>query len=266
MAAIDVLDPFNFGQTIINTANTGGFGTGADVQLGGTNITDPNDTTLIKVQASRRAAFAAGNIDAGDGTVGVLGQSGGSARAIGVAGQSSTGAGVYGIATDENSSGRGIGVVGRAMGGVAVESNAVEEVIREPVGVLGHSSNGPGVRGHGGPLLPIPQGSLTFSVVAAPGGVFSSGQLQDQVSPPASTPQAVSLDALPQLRLVPSAAGKLPTHARIGDLFMALAPSDPTGAGPVAAALFICTTFDGVTPLWQRVALGPPASGGARIP
>jgi hypothetical protein len=264
MAAINVLDPFNFGQTIVNIAGVGGSGTGADVKLGKDNVPDLNDTTYIFVRALSHAVFAAENTDPGDGTVGVLGKSDASTRAIGVAGQSSTGAGVYGIATDENSSGRGIGVVGRAMGGVAVETEPVENIVGEPTGVLGHSINGPGVRGHGGPLLTLPKVNLP-PVVADPGGVFSSGQLQDQVSPPATTPQAVSLDALPQLRLVPSAAGILPTHAQIGDLFMALAPSDPTGAGPVAAALFICTTFVGVTPVWQRVALGSPVSGGVRI-
>src|SRR5215472_9905485 len=99
MAAIDVLDPFNFGQTIINVAGNGGIGTGADLKLGKDNTSDLNDTTSVGVRALSHAAFAAENTDPGDGTVGVLGKSDASTRAIGVAGQSSTGAGVYGIAT-----------------------------------------------------------------------------------------------------------------------------------------------------------------------
>jgi hypothetical protein len=47
MGAIDIQDPCNFGQELINTAGPGGLSTGADVQLGEDNIPEENDTTLL---------------------------------------------------------------------------------------------------------------------------------------------------------------------------------------------------------------------------
>jgi hypothetical protein len=63
---------------------------------------------------------------------------------------------MLGLATDENSEARGIGIVGRSVGGEAAEAQPVEDVMALPIGVLGQSALGTGVRGHGGPLLPIP--------------------------------------------------------------------------------------------------------------
>ena len=63
---------------------------------------------------------------------------------------------MLGLATDESSQSRGIGVVGRSVGGEATEAQPVEDVMASPIGILGQSALGTGVRGHGGPLLPIP--------------------------------------------------------------------------------------------------------------
>jgi hypothetical protein len=126
--------------------------------------------------------------------VGVFGRTNGSTRSIGVAGESQTGCGVYGITTD----GTTIGVAGRSMGAVAVETDPLEKVVGEPVGVLGHSTIGPGVRGHGGQLATLPQNSpLPPAADAAPGGVFSSGRLQAVAIPEAGFggAQNLSLDA-----------------------------------------------------------------------
>jgi len=129
----------------------------------------------------------------------------------------------------ENSKGLGIGVVGRSMGGLAVEPDAVEKMVGEPVGVLGHSMR------------------------------------TDQAFGVAEGRYALFRKALPQLRLIPSAALRLPTKAKICDLFIALVPADPTGAGPEAAALFICTRFFEGTPFWQQVQLGLLVAGGSRL-
>jgi hypothetical protein len=63
---------------------------------------------------------------------------------------------MLGLATDENTQSRGIGVVGRSVGGEATEAQPVEDVMASPIGILGQSALGTGMRGHGGPLLPIP--------------------------------------------------------------------------------------------------------------
>jgi hypothetical protein len=257
-------DPFKFGirpgeTSWVNVKDVGGTSTGADVQLGMGNSADPNDATVVTTPAPKNAALAGQNSDPGDGVVGVFGRSKGATRSIGVAGESETGCGVYGIAT-----GGTIGVAGRCMGGVAVEDAPLEKVVGQPIGVLGHSTNGPGVRGHGGPLLKLPpQSPPPPPVQAAQGGIFSSGQIQDLVIPGAQFPQDLSRDPLPQLRLVPSAKPILPSIAEIGDFFLVYLENPLAGGG--AAQLWICTDIKGTTPQWQEVLMGPPKAGGLVI-
>jgi kumamolisin len=230
------------------------------------------DVTLINTAVGYNATFASDNIYTGEGSIGLYGRSRGANFSIGVMGQSSKGCAVYGLATDENPNtppnqlSHGIGVVGRSMGGVAPEEVSVEQIMAEPIGVLGHSTNGPGVRGHGGPLLTLTQaGPVTSSVQAQPGGVFSSGQLQDQTIPATNVTQEVSLDSTPQLRLVPSTAGKLPANATIGDFFLAYSPQ-PVGNDPSGTAqLYLCTHFLGNVPQWQQVQLGGTIAGGTAL-
>lgn len=137
------------------------------------------------------------------------------------------------------------------MGGVAVEDVPLEEVLNDAIGVLGHSVRGPGVRGHGGPLRTLTQETPLPPVEASPGGVFSSGQLQDTEIPEAQASEQMSLDSLPQLRLVPSMRVFLPERGQIGDFFLAFL-RDPLGA-----QLWICTDIRGTTPEWQKVQLEP---------
>src|SRR5262250_855021 len=61
---------------------------------------------------------------------------------------------------------------------------------------------------------PSPQGTSPFAKGIPVPTIYTGTQL-------------VSLDALPQLRLIPSAALRLPTKAQIGDLFMALNANRP---------------------------------------
>ena len=129
----------------------------------------------------------------------------------------------------ENSKGLGIGVVGRSMGGLAVEPDAVEKMVGEPVGVLGHSMR------------------------------------TDQAFGVAEGRYALFRKALPQLRLIPSVASVLPTKAQMGDLFMAILPASVTHGGPRTGALFICTSFVDGTPIWQQVQLGPAITGGSPL-
>jgi hypothetical protein len=256
---------------------------------------------------------------------------------IGVLGQSSKGCGIYGLATDENpltfpvgtdrQPSHGIGVVGRSIGGAAAEGSSppessspgqlgfsVEQMMGQTtqgpgpaggavqndgaIGVLGHSLNGPGVRGHGGPLLltlvtptdpgtpPVPEvpvpfeiGGLNLSVNVVtinPGGVFSSGRREyipvnsNNLSAKGLNPdllqQEVSPDSFPQLRLAPSIGPKLPEIGRIGDLFMQLG----TNANDQAAAqLWICTGYSSEFPtlvMWSPVTMGAPLEGGRTPP
>jgi hypothetical protein len=145
------------------------------------------------------------------------------------------------------------------MGGVATETLPLEQVLGEPVGVLGHSAFGPGVRGHGGQLLKQPEAGTTFpGIEAAPGGVFSSGRLEDKglfTDPP----QTVSVDSRPQLRLVPSVGATLPLIAQVGDLFLVIPPSKRDQDAFPTARLFVCTALSpyasGAVPQWQGVLL-----------
>jgi kumamolisin len=242
--------------------------TGDNLIAGRTNGWNFGNCTYLVSISNNNAVLAADNYDTTSGGVGVYGRSRGSAWSIGVAGLSNTGCGMYGIAAAPIAGGKGIGVAGRALGGTATEYLPLEEVVGQPVGVLGHSAEGPGVRGHGGILLKQPQKGVTLpAALAAPGGVFSSGRLSDQqlgkggVQTPLET---FSLDSLPQLRLIPSTNNTLPTVGQIGDLFVVVpVHSDAT---PVAS-LFVCTAVHNTgAPRWQQVQLGPSLAGGVHIP
>ena len=111
--------------------------------------------------------------------------------------------------------------------------------MNEPIGVLGQSNGGTGVRGHAGPLIklgPCAPASMLAPVESGLGGVFSSGRLQDQVIPDATEAQTVSLDSLAQVRLTPSGNIILPRTANIGDFYLTLA-----GGNHNIALLFLCT-------------------------
>jgi hypothetical protein len=248
---------------------------------GNSTSSDSNgDPTIINTAVAYNSTFAADNIYTGPGSVGLYGRSRGMVWSIGVLGQSHNGCAIYGIATDLNPtplpSPNGIGVVGRSMGGVAMEQIPVEQVMNEPIGVLGHcESNGPGVLGHGGPLLlltfagPVP----LLPAPVQPGGVFSSGQRQFQpiLGASATAEQIVSLTPAPQLRLTSSVGATLPSSgAQIGDMFLQLQKvTTQTQTGELlehVAQLWICTRFIGNTPQWQSVEMGPVAVGGTAAP
>ncbi|MGC2638799.1 MAG: S53 family peptidase [Acidobacteriaceae bacterium] len=270
--ASDSFDSLDVGQ--YNTAdNFGGqYGPYGAINHGDGDGPDLyGDVTVLNTAVGYNATFAGDNIFTGEGSIGLYGRSRGSDFSIGVLGQSSTGAGLYGLATDENPSAspcepaHGIGVVGRSMGGLSPEGVSVERMVGEPIGVLGQSTTGPGVRGHGGPLFMPPAGPNTsLPVTASPGGVFSAGRLQKDVI--GTTTQQVSLDSLSQLRLVPTLAAKLPTVAQVGDLFLVFLPGAVgTADVPPGAALFLCTHFAGDVPQWQQVQLGTSLAGGSTI-
>jgi hypothetical protein len=258
MAQINPDDPFNFGQDLVNFAESGGIETGDDVELGNANLANENDSTYISVWAAGRAALVGHNLGAKN-TVGVYGYSEGSPGGIGVAGMSPDGVGVYGIVPDQKSTSHGIGVVGRAMNGIAAETDPIEVIVPQPVGVFGHSHYGPGVRGHSGPTGIAPQhGVEPAEVTVAPGGVFSSGRLQSGL--PRGISGQVSADPSPQLRLTPSIAHVLPTNALLGDLFMHVNADG-------YASLYLCTWIDEETgPLWQRLMVGENLAGGSVLP
>jgi kumamolisin len=243
----------------------GAKGTGDAIVAGRANTCNRYDSTYLLANSPNNATVAGYNF-APTG-VGVYGRSSGNTWSIGVGGVSGTGCGVYGIAAAPAAGAKGIGVAGRAMGGIATEYLPLEEVVGQPVGVLGHSAEGPGVRGHGGVLLKQPQAGVELPfAVAAPGGVFSSGRLSDQVlgkGSRKSLPETVSLDSLPQLRLIPSIKNTLPAVAQIGDLFLVV----PVHSDAVPnAQLYVCTaSYIGSAPQWQQVTLGTVLLGGTQI-
>jgi hypothetical protein len=240
-------DPFKFGSSWLNFHQQGGNDTGKDVQLGNLNGASPQDATVLTALCPRNAVLVGVNDDLGDGAVGVFGRSRGATRSIGVAGESNTGCGVYGISTDDIS----IGVVGRSMGGQEVEDDPLEKVVGESVGVLGHSTNGPGT----------PPGPPPPPVQAAPGGSFSSGQLQDVPFAGFGGSLLASLDSLAQLRLIPSANAKLPATGQIGDLYVNIKDTAPL---PIVS-MYLCvqpSNGGGRSAMWAPFSLGAPQQGG----
>lgn len=276
--AQDSYDPLSVGTS--NTADNFG-----DLAVQNTDLTNPYDTendgegngnggpygdpTVINTAVAYNATFVSDNIYTGAGSIGLFGRSRGSDFSIGVMGQSSKGCAMYGLATDENPTSspcepfHGIGVVGRSMGGLAPEEVSVERMVGESIGVLGQSTKGAGVRGHSGFLLKQPPtGALLPAFETSPGGVFSSGRLQDVALPPTSlgAQSLVSLDSQPQLRLVPSVGTTLPTNAQIGDFFLVMRVQSDASS---PAQLFVCTEWSGTAPLWQEVELnGTKQKGG----
>jgi hypothetical protein len=115
-------------------------------------------------------------------------------------------------------------------------------------------------------LLKQPQAGVTLTAaLAAPGGVFSSGRLNDrEMGKGANVPlQTVGLDPLPQLRLVPSIGRKLPAIGEVGDLFL-VAPT--LSDGVLRATLHVCNAVhSGGAPQWQQVLLGPSLPGGTTV-
>jgi hypothetical protein len=138
--------------------------------------------------------------------------------------------------------------------------------------VLGNSTNGPGVRGHGGPLLPLPPGQKAPplpSLAAAPGGVFSSGQLQETIvtSIGGLAVQVMSLDPLAQLNLIPSINAKLPVSGRLGDIYLNVIQEQSTLAPVVTltVTMFLCVVPGDGFPspaLWAPFQLGAARAGG----
>jgi kumamolisin len=255
-------NPFNFANLGYYNAE-GADDVTDDLEYGNWNHGDPSDlpcATVIENSAPTNAALIGRNVSTGDGTVGVFGSSSGGTRSIGVAGQSGTGCGMYGIGM----SGTSIGVAGRSMVGEAVEATPLEQVVGQPVGVLGHSTCGAGVRGHSGPLLPLPEGASPLSSLkSGPGGVFSSGQLQDHLVAEGQISQRVSLSALAQLRLVPSIAPKLPVIGQLGDLYVQVIPAEP--GVHLSVKMFICVSpsdQSGHAAFWAPVQLGAMQQGG----
>jgi hypothetical protein len=160
--------PFNYGNSLSGYAGPGDSYVSSLPDIpspisptanGGSGQSGPDslgDVTVVNTAVGFNPTFAADNVFGGTGSIGLYGRSRGFLFSIGVMGQSSNGCGMLGLATDENAQSLGIGVVGRSVGGEATEAQPVEEVLASPIGVLGQSALGAGVRGHGGPLLPIP--------------------------------------------------------------------------------------------------------------
>jgi hypothetical protein len=160
--------PFNYGNSLSGYDGPGNSYVASIANLpspisptanGGSGQSGPDslgDVTVVNTAVGMNPTFAADNVFGGTGSIGLYGRSRGASFSIGVMGQSSTGCGILGLATDENSKSRGIGVVGRSVGGQAAEVQSVEDVMAAAIGVLGQATDGSGVRGHGGPLLPIP--------------------------------------------------------------------------------------------------------------
>ncbi len=266
---IDPGNPFSFGGSWLDQGAyvEGANETGEDIEVGHTNFpnADPDNdprATIITSKAHNNAALAGVNRDTTDGGVGVFGQSKSSTRGIGVLGQSSEGCGVYGLATVPS---HGIGVVGRSMEGVALESDPVETILGSPIGVLGHSTNGPGVRGHGGPLQ-VPSNVTLCPVQADPGGVFSSGQLQDIVVAEVKGTHEVSFDSLPQLRLIPSMNAYLPAVGQLGDLYVQVTGDITDPAGTLGVNMYLCVSpgdgTKGNVAMWAPFMFGPIQKGG----
>lgn len=253
-------DPFKLGSDWRQTdGDEGGDDSGDDVVLGETNTADRDHTTWINTPCTRNATLFVENRAFTDGGVGLFGRSRSVARSIGVAGESDSGCGVYGIATF----GSAIGVAGRSMGGVEVEDDGLEAVVGEPVGVLGHSTVGTGVRGHGGPLATLAQGvAPPPPVPAKPGGVFSSGHLQEIVV--AGGTHTLGVDSLPQLRLVPSTNAKLPAAGKLGDLYANVISDAPGTVGSVVRMFLCVMPGDGqaAMAMWAPFLLGPAQPGG----
>jgi hypothetical protein len=183
-------------------------------------------------------------------------------RNIGVAGLSDVGGvGIYGIVGSVDIEGTGVsppvpgslgvGVVGRAMDGVATEDVGVETLpafIEDgSIGVLGTSMTGVGVRGHSGPLLA--DGGELSGGPAGPGAVFSAGMLSSN-GDAGNVNELISLDPLPQLRLIPGPGvpsgvtpgpGTLPAVGHLGDLYT-MATAEPVNLNDVAQScrLFLC--------------------------
>jgi kumamolisin len=258
--------PFGVGGEWLNYHNQGASDSGNSVNAGQINNGAPNDTTLINTPCNNSATLAGDNMATLNGVVGVFGRSRGATWSMGVAGESQTGCGVFGLATGENPASRNVvGVAGRSMAGFALEADPLERLVESPIGVLGQCMTGPGVRGHGGPLLKQQPGATLAAFKAAPGGVFSSGRLEDRAlnTDPAQT---VGIDPAPQLRLVPSVAPTLPLAAQVGDLYVMIPGQGNTF---VNAQLYICTSLSppasGAVPQWQQVQLGPVLPGGSSV-
>src|SRR6266536_543763 len=133
-----------------------------------------------------------------------LGCSGGRSRqrtASALAGCCANGTGAYGITST------GVGAVGRAMGSETVEAAPLEHLLPQ-VGVFGHSLGGVGVRGHSGPILPVPS-PLHERRPRIIGAVSSAGELQDGNIPGTSLHE-VALSGLAQMQLIPNLANILP--------------------------------------------------------
>jgi kumamolisin len=292
LRALQPAIPFSFagGGEWLFAQLGGADGTGNSIGAGQVNTADPQHATIINTPCQDSATFASINTNPGNGAVGLFGESQGSSWSIGVAGESETGVAVYGIATGgQPTSPNVVGVVGRSMGGIATEILPIEQVVDTPIGVLGHSNTGLGVRGHSGPLLKQPQGGVTLKATpAAPGGVFSSGRLQDQalsyIFPTAHT-QTVGMDALAQARLVPSVAAVrtsdttralLPLSGQVGDLYLVVpqVSQGPTAGFFSTAQLYVCTAVvpepgdvaNPPGPRWQAVQLGDTLLRGGPIP
>jgi hypothetical protein len=144
------------------------------------------------------------------------------------------------------------------------------KTFEQPVGVLGLSEFGPGVRGHGTSLPhdPTKPPDLFFNPDCAPGGVFSSGFNLDVVNVGAGPTQDVSLKNSPQLRLVPfrgilgDVLNVFPLNGMVGDFFFALTVPLEGQMVPPTAALFICLSIDPPTglPVWSKVVTAPGSS------
>jgi hypothetical protein len=162
--------------------------------------------------------------------------------------------------TSANARFQGIGVVGRAMNGFSVEDPtiSIENLFDSSIGVLGTSTWGVGIWGHSGPLEPpnledslppVDSPPVIVQKELAAGGVFSVGRLEGQ---------EMSLDAIPQIRLIPGLSSQsLPSTARLGDIYVQGASSGGQDQGPTTCLMFLCVQTGDGDAAWAEFELGP---------
>jgi hypothetical protein len=190
----------------------------------------------------------------------------------------------------------GIGVAGRALGAEAIGEgveDSIETLFPFSIGVLGHSSKGVGVRGHGGfPLATTPLSQLNIEANCAlrrgpgPGAVLSAGRLTiletddaswDKTIASGGPPQTMSGDFLAQLRLVPALLMEsyeevvrsqhlhaLPALGNLGDIFVVAGPRPNVDNKNVALEcnMFLCVQpglgTKASSTKWKRFRFGDP--------
>jgi hypothetical protein len=198
------------------------------------------------------------------------------------------------VAPPPGSSALGIGVCGRALTSEGIgDEPSLDTLFPFSIGVLGHSHAGVGIRAHGGfPLATqsIAEIGLTSSNCAArsgagPGAILSAGRLTlvdagdavwENTIHPGGPSQTMSVDFLPQLRLIPTLfltsyqaddrmehVRGLPTVGSLGDIFVVAGPiraRGNEGSEQLELGVFMCVQAGQGTAeiptVWKKFLLG----------